>query len=374
MSLKNFILGIAIKTHLVEIAMYFLSFFKSRKLIDDEQLARNILESYSPCPNQKSTVENQILNADCDLQIIIPAYNVERYIEACLDSIINQKPSFSISITVIDDGSTDNTGSILGKYRDDPKVRIITQENRGFSGARNRGLEFIHGKYIMFVDSDDQLLSDSINNLLTIAIENDADIVQGGSIEDYGNKRIIGCHYRKTERINDKGISLMGEPWGKVFRSEIFKNNRFPEGFWFEDTILSILIYSEWTNQWVIDKEVYLYNKSNNKSITNTFQAKKKSVDTYWIMEYLMNAYFDRNIPADDSLRIKLLKQIDLNYRRTENAPKEIKESIFILSRNLFIRFFSEPKKDKYYLLEKALLSNDYGVYCFWCSNIPPWY
>ena len=95
------------------------------------------------------------MNPQYDLQIIIPAYNAEKYIENCLNSILSQKTQYTYVITVINDGSTDETSQILSKYLDDEHVDIISQSNKGFSGARNRGLKNLVGHYLMFVDSDD---------------------------------------------------------------------------------------------------------------------------------------------------------------------------------------------------------------------------
>ena len=81
------------------------------------------------------------MNLQYDLQIIIPAYNAEKYIEKCLNSILSQKTQYTYVITVINDGSTDETSQILSKYLDDEHVDIISQSNKGFSEARNRGLK-----------------------------------------------------------------------------------------------------------------------------------------------------------------------------------------------------------------------------------------
>ena len=90
-----------------------------------------------------------------DVSIIIPTYNVEKYIQQCLDSVISQRTNFRFHVICINDGSTDNTGLLLKKYENAENVTIIHQKNKGFSGARNVGLRKTNGKYIMFVDSDD---------------------------------------------------------------------------------------------------------------------------------------------------------------------------------------------------------------------------
>ena len=93
------------------------------------------------------------------VSIIVPVYNTENYIERCLNSLVNQTLE-DIEIIVVNDGSTDNTGKILQKYRD--KIKIIEQKNSGIATTRNKGLEIATGKYIAFVDSDDWLEIDEI--------------------------------------------------------------------------------------------------------------------------------------------------------------------------------------------------------------------
>ena len=97
------------------------------------------------------------------VSIIVPVYNVEAYIERCLDSITNQSYN-NIELIIIDDGSTDRSSEIIKKYTD--SAIIITQKNKGQASARNSGLRKAHGKYICFVDSDDYLFVDAISTLV----------------------------------------------------------------------------------------------------------------------------------------------------------------------------------------------------------------
>lgn len=131
-----------------------------KSLMNDAPLDGNVeeamalLESISPNPGS-SCMDRKNFGKEWDLEVIIPAYNVEKYIQQCLDSVISQKTNFRFHVTCINDGSTDNTGLLLRKYENAENVTIIHQENKGFSGARNVGLRKANGKYIMFVDSDD---------------------------------------------------------------------------------------------------------------------------------------------------------------------------------------------------------------------------
>ena len=122
------------------------------------------------------------LDAQVDLSIIIPCYNNAPYLKACMDSVLGQETSYSFEAVVVDDGSTDETPAILAPYREDPRVKLLRQENKGHSGARNAGLSLCRGRYILFHDSDDTLLPGSIDALLRCAFENNADIALGGYV------------------------------------------------------------------------------------------------------------------------------------------------------------------------------------------------
>lgn len=145
--------------------------------------ARHILTAYTPDPST-TCVANNKLDPQYDLQIIIPAYNAEKYIAQCLESALHQDTKYSYLITVVNDGSTDRTPEIIEFYhvKFPDRIEVINQENKGFSGARNVALRVFKGRYITFLDSDDVLGEGAVETLLDAANMTDADIVQGGWI------------------------------------------------------------------------------------------------------------------------------------------------------------------------------------------------
>ena len=149
-----------------------------------ESAAMKILAGYTPDPNT-TCVANNTLDPQYDLQIIVPAYNVERFVAQCLESALHQKTRYSYIITVVNDGSTDRTSEIIESYstQHSDRMEVINQENRGFSGARNVALKYLRGKYITFLDSDDMLEDGAIESLLSCAESSGSDIVQGGWLE-----------------------------------------------------------------------------------------------------------------------------------------------------------------------------------------------
>ncbi|RGI64710.1 glycosyltransferase family 2 protein [Ruminococcus sp. OM08-7] len=146
--------------------------------------AEKLLNAYSPRPTGSCIAQNA-MKSEVDLQIIVPAHNVESFIADCLESVVQQKTKYRFLATVVNDGATDRTGEIVEKYRAKyPKlIETITQENKGFSDARNTALSCLKGSYITFLDSDDLLKEGAVEHLMSCAEAEDADIVQGNWTE-----------------------------------------------------------------------------------------------------------------------------------------------------------------------------------------------
>ena len=111
------------------------------------------------------------------ISVIIPVYNVEKYLKECLDSVINQTLK-DIEIICVNDGSTDNSLNILENYaKKDNRIIVISQKNKGLSGARNTGLKYCSGEYVSFIDSDDYVSKDLFELTYNNAISNNSDLV-----------------------------------------------------------------------------------------------------------------------------------------------------------------------------------------------------
>ena len=112
----------------------------SKPSIMSADAARKTLLACSPRPAGTCQAANALLPPRCDLQIIIPAYNVEAYLAACMDSVLSQETKYSYHVVLVDDGAKDRTPEICDRYAVDPRVTVIHQQNKGLSGARNTGL------------------------------------------------------------------------------------------------------------------------------------------------------------------------------------------------------------------------------------------
>lgn len=178
------------------------------------------------------------------LSVVIPVYNTEKYLKACLDSVLRQTCG-DVEIIVIDDGSTDGSSDILSQYekRHAPKIRTVHQENKGIGAVRNRGLTEACGKYIAFIDSDDCIDAEYCEALCRKAEEDDLDI----AVCDYYevNERTGEKAYRKIPQFEITNLceepSLLfhinTSPWNKIYRTDMLRENQifFPENVKYED-------------------------------------------------------------------------------------------------------------------------------------------
>ena len=189
------------------------------------------------------------------VSIIVPVYNVEKYLRKCLDSLINQTLK-DIEIICVNDGSKDNSPKILEEYaKKDNRIIVINQENAGLSVARNSGIDIAKGEYIGFVDSDDWVDLDFFEKLYYSATSNDADIAVGGIIRVTGIKKKKFLNFEKetlTDNANLK-FELCDVPEKSYVTNKIYKtqklkeiNLKFEEGRIFEDCIFTpqALFYS----------------------------------------------------------------------------------------------------------------------------------
>lgn len=325
------------------------------------QRAETLLNSIQPDPKKLCICVNKVAaSPQYDLQIIVPAYNVEQYIKECLDSVLAQQTSFSYIVKVINDGSTDGTSKYLEHYRHIPQIQIIYQENKGLSGARNTGLKDIEARYVMFLDSDDKLLPGAIQTLLERAQETDADIVEGSSVKFFGalvTKRF--CHADAKEVSME---CLFGFAWGKVYKAAMFARVGFPEGYWFEDTLCAFILHPMAKKVSTISHQVYAY-RTNFKGISRTFRGKTKCLDTFYICEQLFHDRADLDNPLGEDQAEKVARQFRLNaYRIASLKREDVNRALFTLQSYLFQKYFSNITKYHSSPVQ-ALLVGDYQAF-----------
>lgn len=204
------------------------------------------------------------------VSVILPVYNVEKFLPKCLESIINQTYK-NLEIILVDDGATDSSLQICKKYANiDSRITVVTKENGGLSDARNYGLRYVTGEYLAFIDSDDYVLLHYIETLVKGIEDYQADI----SICNYSNifpDEDVNCErisyrvktFTKEQALNalfDKKYKMQfTTAWGKVYKSSIFKEIRYPKGRKYEDSAIAHLTYNLSEKVAYTDEKLYMY-------------------------------------------------------------------------------------------------------------------
>lgn len=222
------------------------------------------------------------------ISIIIPVYNVEKYLRDALDSVVNQTYT-NLEIIIVNDGSTDNSLDICNEYaKNDRRIIVISIQNSGAAVARNRGLDCATGEFIVFVDSDDYCPLNSIESLYDSYKNEQVDLVIGNSltIQDNGQNSDIS---RKNDRVREviSGVEMIrrlligaSAPWARLYKKSLWEGLRFPEGVINEDEPILIQVYSRCNKILMLEEVVYYYRKRENSVTSSQFGIKK--LDMYY--------------------------------------------------------------------------------------------
>lgn len=221
------------------------------------------------------------------LSIIVPVYNVEKYLEKCIDSILNQDYK-NFELILVNDGSTDRSLEICKRYLSaDKRIKLINKPNGGLSSARNAGLDIACGQYIGFVDSDDWIEKDMYYTLLNIADKYKSDIVQceyESVMEDnykINNNQSIVTNFTNVQAIDqmygDRYISST-VTWNKIYDKKLFENIRFPIGKLHEDEFTTYKLLYESKIVTCTNKKLYYYRKTPNSIMNSKFSVKRLDI------------------------------------------------------------------------------------------------
>lgn len=226
------------------------------------------------------------------ISVIVPVYNVELYLEECVESIRNQTIR-DIEIILVDDGSLDSSSVICDMYvRQDSRIKVIHQNNRGLSGARNSGIAIAAGEWIAFVDSDDIIEHSMYEKLLNAVCDNNTMIstcsmcymTENGKFpiimeKTVPNIEIINSHQMITERLwnSEYDCNLFTSVCNKLYRREIFEKYSFREGIIFEDDELATRLYLDDYKISIVNEPLY-YWRMNEKSITHSKFSEKQCI------------------------------------------------------------------------------------------------
>lgn len=198
------------------------------------------------------------------ISVIIPVYKVEKYIGKCVDSVINQTYR-NLEIFLVDDGSPDNCPAICDEYaQKDSRVKVIHKPNGGLSDARNAALDVMTGDYVTFVDSDDYLAPDAVEILYYSLKKEDADVSVGNmvSVDENGKEEMLSGFSSDHKVLTGSDVlSTINRPNApsKLYKSEIYKNIRFPVGRLYEDVFVYHKVLAKTKKMVLTGKTVYYY-------------------------------------------------------------------------------------------------------------------
>lgn len=211
------------------------------------------------------------------ISVIMPVYNVEKYVREAIESVLNQSYK-EFELIIVNDGSKDNSGIICEEYSYDKRVKYIKKENGGLSSARNAGLAVASGEYITFIDSDDLFDIDYLSTLVRIKEENNADLAvvsyycfsDGDSLKPMMSKRVKKYSGKKYVHAMFGPQMIGAYAWGKLFSRDCFETRKFPEGKLYEDILTTPYIIYPMNNVVYSFSQLYMY-RQREGSILNKF-------------------------------------------------------------------------------------------------------
>lgn len=302
------------------------------------------------------------------ISVIIPVYNVERYLEQCIDSVLNQKYK-NMEIILIDDGSTDRSGQMCDKYaKQDKRIKVIHKKNGGAASAKNAGLRVAKGEYLVFVDSDDYLEPDAYSYMLSVLCEQDADVIQ--------------CSFRNIFPDIKKDIVKLPKPnvfdtqeylkrflidwtcgllWNKMYRRELFYGIFFEEGHKIDDEFFtyqgilnakkvihmpkvvynyrkrksSVMISPEFQHEILLDKLDYLDKRR--IQVASKFPELKQEFDYHFLSMLLI---FSKDSAATEKSLRETQKLLKSYFREKDKCKID-----WIMRKNLFMLRHSKVEK-----------------------------
>lgn len=271
------------------------------------------------------------------VSVIVPVYNVEKYLRKCLDSLVNQTFS-DYEVILVNDGSTDNSQNIIDEYASKyPCIKALKKDNGGMSSARNVGLDVATGDYYAFVDSDDFVELDFLEKMYNKAIQEESDVV----ICDYyalneEEKRMIKCHMNFSPE--QKREYLLSPPmvWSKLIKKDILKKVRFKEGIYYEDLDICVRMIPFINRVSFVDEPLYDYYLQHSGSIMTQKTFNVHLLDIFSVLE-----------DAKKALQVDYLREIEYIY-------------ITHLLRTATLRFLDYPKTKEYLIKINNTMENTF--------------
>lgn len=310
-----------------------------------------------------------------EVSVIVPVYNVEKYLERCLNSLINQTLQ-NIEIIIVNDGTKDNSEEIIKKFIEKypQKIVYLKKENGGLSDARNYGMPYAKGEYIAFLDSDDYVEKDIYKEMYELAKKENSDMVECDFLWEYPNKirEDIGQTYNGKKEMLEK-VRVVA--WNKLIRRSILEETKiqFPKGLRYEDVEFTykLIPYLEKVS---FLKKPYIHYTQRENSIINVQNEKTKEIFT--VLDNVINYYKENDLYEEYKVELeyvytryllcssllRIVKIQDKNIRKTLlKTTWENLNTKFPNWKNNEILKKNQTLKDKYI---KSVNKFTYKIYC----------
>ena len=241
---------------------------------------------------------------DSLISVIVPIYNVEKYLDRCVNSIINQTYK-NLEIILVDDGSPDNCPQMCDDYaKKDSRIRVVHKENGGLSDARNAGMKVATGEYVSFIDSDDYVSLDFYETLLQTMIDNDSDIVECSVVKFYEDNNFD--EYSDDLKVTNYDTlyaldGLISESpfkqhvWNKLYKSSVALDIPYAVGKLNEDEFWTYQVFGKAKKVTRINQTMYYYFQRGSSIMGNGYNIRRLDA-----LEGKMNrqAYIEKNFPT----------------------------------------------------------------------------
>ena len=309
------------------------------------------------------------------ISIIVPVYNVEAYLEKCLNSILGQTYQ-DIEVICIDDGSRDKSGFILSDYsKRDRRLRVISQENKGIASARNRGIKEALGEWIMFVDSDDWIDVTTCEKAISLTTKYNLDVVFWAYTREFANGKSVPRFLMNHDKLFDEkdvqilhrqilgplGVELRdptllhswGTVWGKLYSRDAIWNTKFVDTKIIgsaEDVLFNIEVFTRVRRAFYINEAMYYYRKSNN-SMTGGYNKylNERWTNLYQKMQDVITKYdlsSDYQIALNNRIALGLIGQGINECRSSHSTSDKIKTlKRIIIEKQYYLAVSAMPLK-----------------------------
>lgn len=290
------------------------------------------------------------------VSIIIPIYNVEKYLSKLIESVLNQTYK-NIEIILVDDGSPDKCPSIMDEYAKlDERIIAIHKKNGGVSSARNAGLDIASGDFIMFVDGDDYVDADYVDYFLNLVEKSNKQIGYGKYFytinnDKTSNEKEIVTSEKAMEYIYDNKIGVA--VWNKIYSSKLIKENnvKFNEGIWYGEGMLFNIGVLQYANEVVIGEKATYHQTFNPNSAVNKFNLNSNycGLSSMWLQRSIWRTNNNDVLKAWLNHKYKYNIAIIEGMTRTNSINNEIyKECIHNIRKDIMIPIlYSKGKKEK---------------------------